>query len=53
MTLGRPLVRFILGSWAEAVALPVVQISEPLPIISDGHEALGFLGIRIFASPAR
>jgi len=53
MTLGRPPVRLKLGSWAEAVALPVVHISEPLPIFSDAHEALEFVGIMLFASLAR
>jgi hypothetical protein len=52
-TLGRPLVRDILGNWAEAVAFPVVQISEPLPIFNDAHEALGFVGIRLVAGLAR
>jgi len=52
-TLGRPLLRFKLGSWAEAVALPVVHISEPLPIFSDAHEALELVRIRFFASLAR
>ena len=42
-----------LGGSTEAVAFPVVQIREPLPIFSDAHETLGFLGIRIFTSLAR
>ena len=42
--------RFTLRSWAEPVAFPVVQISKPLPIISNAHEALEFLGIRLVAS---
>jgi hypothetical protein len=53
VTLGKPLGRFSLGSWAEAVAFPVVQISEPLPIINDAHKALGFVGVRLLVGPAR
>ena len=49
-TLGKAVGRF---SWAEAVALPVVQISEPFPELNDAHEALGFAGVRLLVGLAR
>jgi hypothetical protein len=53
MTLGKPLGRFCLGSWAGAVTFPVVQIGEPLPIFNDAHEAPGLVGVRLLVGFAR